>query len=139
MYPHFMLCYPMFIPCIVPVSLCCRMFILCCMMSSSLFFSVIYFDQKSEDTTFCQECSKFIIVGDEFEQKFPKILEEIPDPPSETKTKAREEFKNIVQSLLFLASSEPVITPKLITPEVAHADPLVVPDIHSVTEVNLRE
>ena len=38
------------------------------------FFSVVYFDVKSEATTFCNYCSKFIIVGNEFEQKFPILL-----------------------------------------------------------------
>ena len=82
------------------------------------FFSVIYFDIKSEDTTFCQECSKYIVIGDELEQKLPRLLKEIPEPPSETIAKAKEEFKNIVQSLLFLASAEPVITPRRITTKV---------------------
>ena len=84
------------------------------------FFSVPCFDQISDDQKplFCQECSKFVIIGDEFGQKFPRILEDIPEPLSGTEAKAREEFKGIVKILLFLASAEPVITPRRITPEV---------------------
>ena len=53
-----------------------------------------------------------------FAQKFPRILEDIPKPLSGTEAKAREEFKGIVKILLFLASAEPVITSRRITPEV---------------------
>ena len=82
------------------------------------FYPVIYFQQKSEDFSFCDNCSKFIIHGEEFKQKFENIMNEMPDPPSGTDAKAREEFKIVVKVLLFLASYEPIITPAKITDEV---------------------
>ena len=82
------------------------------------FYPVIYFQHKSEDFSFCDNCSKFIIHGEEFKQKFENIINEMPVPPPGTETKAREEFKIVVKALLFLASYEPIITPAKITDEV---------------------
>ena len=92
------------------------------------FFSLIYFDElpgKEENDrkrktamSFCEQCSKCIIIGNEFEKKFTNFIKGIPDPPNGTKVKAKEEFKRNVSSLLFIASAEPVITPRRITSKV---------------------
>merc|ERR1711884_6071 len=82
------------------------------------FYSVIYFQNKSKEFSFCNECTKYIIFGEEFKEKFEQITKGMPAPPLRTDEKAREEFKSVVKHLLFLASYEPVITPSKITDEV---------------------
>ena len=84
-----------------------------------VFLSVISFQRKTEDLHFCDECTKYIIIGAEFPEKFTQITESIPDPPSNTEASARKEFKKMASSLIFLVSSEPVITPAKITREVS--------------------
>ena len=83
-----------------------------------VFLSAIYFQSKSEDMHFCDDCAKYIIIGEEFDEKFANINQSIPDPASETEASARKEFKKVVSSLLFLVSYEPIITPAKITREV---------------------
>ena len=72
-----------------------------------------------EGHRFCNKCEKFIIVGDDFHQKFHNIISDIPSPSIEARASAREEFKKIIKYLLFLASYEPIITPRLLTKKVA--------------------
>ena len=82
------------------------------------FLSAIYFQRKPEDVHFCDECTKFIIIGSEFKDKFTQITESIPDPAPNTEASARVEFKKVASSLFFLVSSEPVVTPAKITRKV---------------------
>ena len=82
------------------------------------FFCVAYFQRNPDNFTFCDNCAKYIILGDEFKDKFEKMTSDIPTPPVGTDTKAREEFKNVATNLLFFASSEPVATPRRITEEI---------------------
>ena len=81
------------------------------------FLSAVYFQSKPEDFSSCENCAKFLIFGDEFVDKYNRINENIPYPMPDTEHNAREEFKNIIYYLLFLASFEPVITPRQITNE----------------------
>ena len=82
------------------------------------FFSVIFFEENSEEFQFCDKCDRFIIIGNEFKEKFLAINSNIPNAPEESEAEARKEFKKVIKYLLFLASYEPVITPRLITQEV---------------------
>ena len=82
------------------------------------FFTVIFFEENVEGHRFCSKCETFIIVGDEFHQKFPNIISNIPTPSRETEASAREEFKKVIKYLLFLASYEPVVTPRRLTHKV---------------------
>ena len=82
------------------------------------FFSVIFFEENSENFQFCDKCKRFIIIGNEFKEKFLAIINDISDPSEESEVESRKEFKRVVKYLLFLASYEPVITPRLITQEV---------------------
>ena len=82
------------------------------------FYSTIYFQQKCEEFSFCEDCARYIFFGEEFKEKFTQITKTIPRPPSCTDEKAREEFKWIVKCLLFLASYELIVTPAMITGEV---------------------
>ena len=81
------------------------------------FLSAVYFQSKPEDFSFCENCAKFLIFGDEFVGKYNKINENIPYPMPDTEHNAREEFKNVINHLLFMASFEPVTTPRQITNE----------------------
>ena len=81
------------------------------------FYSAIYFQHLPENYSFCHKCSKYIIFGEEFLDKFSEIITEIPVPSSGTEENARAEFKRVAKLLLFLASYEPVITPARITDE----------------------
>ena len=79
------------------------------------FYSAVHYQNKPENYSFCDKCSKFVIFGEEFLQKFPDIMTEMPVPPSWTEESARAEFKKLAKLLLFLASYEPVVTPARIT------------------------
>ena len=80
------------------------------------FYSAVYFQHhKPENYSFCTACSKYIIFGDEFLEKFAEIITEMPIPPSGTEESARAQFKDVAKLLLFLASYEPVVTPARIT------------------------
>ena len=79
------------------------------------FYSAVYFQHKTENYSFCDNCSKYIIFGDEFSEKFAEIMNEIPICFSGTEESARAEFKKIAKLLLFLASYEPVVTPARMT------------------------
>ena len=83
------------------------------------FYSVIYFQHKPKNFNFCDKCSKYIIFGDEFKDKFSEIINEMPSPPLNTDTKARYEFKKVAKYFLFFLSYEPVVTPARITGAVA--------------------
>ena len=82
------------------------------------FFSTIFFENISEEFVFCEHCSKFIFTQENFAEKFAQLIEDIPSPLDDTKVKSREEFRNFVKCMLFLASYEPVVTPTYITNEV---------------------
>ena len=82
------------------------------------FYSVIYFHHKSTKLTFCDACSKYIIFGSEFKEKFNKIIKEIPAASPMTDFIARSKFKKVSKRLLFLASYEPVVTPARDTEEI---------------------
>ena len=83
------------------------------------FYSVIYFHHKSTKLTFCDACSKYIIFGSEFKEKFNEIIKEMPAASPMTDVIARSKFKKVSKRLLFLASYEPVVTPARITGAVA--------------------
>ena len=64
------------------------------------FLSAVYFQSKPEDFSFCENCAKFLIFGDEFVDKYNRINENIPYPMPDTEHNAREEFKNIMPIIL---------------------------------------
>ena len=82
------------------------------------FYSAIYFQQKTEEFSFCEHCTKYLFFGEEFKEKFTQITKTIQTPHSCTDEKARQEFIRIVKALLFMASYEPIVTPVKITDEV---------------------
>jgi hypothetical protein len=84
------------------------------------YFSAIYFheERKKKDFSFCENCAKFIIFGNNFIEQFKLITGGIPAPPRKTEAKAREEFIIMAQHLIFLAAYEPVVTPMKTTEEV---------------------
>ena len=84
------------------------------------YFSAIYFheERKKKDFSFCENCAKFIIFGNNFIEQFKLITGGIPAPPKQTEAKAREEFIIMAQHLIFLAAYEPVVTPMKTTEEV---------------------
>ena len=80
------------------------------------FFSAIYFQGTSQEVHLCNNCQRYIIFGNQFKEKFKKMTESIP--MFSDHSSAREEFKEVVTYMLFLASYEPVITPAKTTEEV---------------------
>ena len=82
------------------------------------FYSAVYFQcHKPETYSFCNNCSKYLIFGEEFLEKFSVVMSEMPDPPFGTEESAREQFKAAAKLLLFLATYEPVVTPARVTDE----------------------
>ena len=68
---------------------------------------------------FCADSLKFIIHGDDIDEKVEKMFSDIPEGAQNNPEKAREEFLKVAEFLLFFASFEPVVTPFKLTRKVA--------------------
>ena len=68
---------------------------------------------------FCADSLKFIMHGDDIDEKVEKMFSDIPEGAQNNPEKAKEEFIKVSEFLLFFVSFEPVVTPFKLTRKVA--------------------
>ena len=68
---------------------------------------------------FCRESFNFIIHGNKIDEQVEKMFSDIPKGLQNNPEKARKEFIEVAEFLLFFSSFEPVVTPFTLSRKVA--------------------
>ena len=68
---------------------------------------------------FCRESFNFVIHGNQIDEQIEKMFSDIPESSGNNSDKAKEEFLEVAEFLLFFASFEPVVTPFSLSQKVA--------------------